>query len=78
MTGAMRKETGMTLFDTLAPTYVQMLGALSGWLEKAASDRPDGTADALMAARLAPDMFPLSTQVRFACVHRLPPGALPL
>ena len=26
-------------------------------------------ADALMAARLAPDMYPLSTQVRFACVQ---------
>jgi uncharacterized protein len=26
-------------------------------------------ADALLSARLAPDMFPLSTQIRFACVQ---------
>ncbi|WBH15078.1 DUF1993 family protein [Sphingomonas radiodurans] len=59
----------MTLLDTLVPTYVQMLGALSAWLAKAEAQRPDGGAEALLAARLAPDMFPLSTQVRFACVQ---------
>ncbi len=56
----------MTLPDLIVPTYVQMLGALTAWLAKAES-RED--ADALMAARLAPDMFPLATQVRFACVQ---------
>ena len=56
----------MTLPDILLPTYAQMLGALSGWLSKAASQRPGGESDALLAARLAPDMFPLATQVRFA------------
>lgn len=60
----------MTLHDTLLPTYAQMLGALSAWLDKAAAARPDD-ADALMAARLAPDMFPLATQVRFGCVQAL-------
>jgi uncharacterized protein len=59
----------MTLQDMLVPTYVQMLGALSAWLGKAAEERPIGGAQALLAARLAPDMFPLSTQVRFACVQ---------
>ena len=59
----------MTLPDLLVPTYVQMLGALSTWLAKAESQRPAGEADALAAARLAPDMFPLATQVRFACVQ---------
>ena len=59
----------MTLSDILLPTYVQMLGALSGWLGKARAQMPDGAADALLAARLAPDMFPLATQVRFACVQ---------
>ena len=53
--------------DMLLPTYVQMLGALSAWLTKAEAQRPGGDGDALLAARLAPDMFPLSTQVRFAC-----------
>jgi len=59
----------MTLPDFLVPTYVQMLGALSAWLGKAEAQRPGGEAEALLAARLAPDMFPLSTQVRFACVQ---------
>jgi uncharacterized protein len=42
-----------------------MLGARSSWLDKA-----DG-GDLILTARLAPDMFPLSTQVRFACVQAL-------
>jgi hypothetical protein len=61
----------MKLLDILLPTYVQMLGALSAWLAKAEAQMPDGQADALMSASLAPDMFPLSTQVRFACVQAL-------
>lgn len=55
--------------DVLAPTYVQLLTALSGWLAKAGVQLPHEQADALMGARLAPDMFPLATQVRFACVQ---------
>lgn len=61
----------MTLSDLLVPTYVQMLGALSQWLAKAEGERPAGEVDALMAARLTPDMFPLATQVRFACRQAL-------
>jgi hypothetical protein len=57
----------MTLSDLLVPTYVQMLGALSQWIAKAEAQRPGGDAEALLVARLAPDMFPLATQVRFAC-----------
>ncbi len=65
----------MSLTDLLVPTYAQMLRALSGWLEKA--EKQVEGAEALLATRLAPDMFPLSTQVRFSClqayeaVHRL-------
>ena len=59
----------MELTDILIPTYVQMLKALSRWLGKAQEQMPDGGADALLPARIAPDMFPLSTQVRFACVQ---------
>ncbi len=55
----------MTLTELLLPTYRQMLRSLAGWLRKAQEQVPD--ADALMPARLTPDMFPLSTQVRFAC-----------
>lgn len=73
----------MTLTDMLAPTYVQMLGALSAWLGKAEAQKPDDGAEALLVARLAPDMFPLATQIRFACVqaqegmYRLREQALP-
>lgn len=59
----------MSLPDLLSPTYVQMLQALSAWLGKAEAQMPDGGAEALLTARLAPDMFPLSTQIRFACVQ---------
>jgi len=59
----------MTLRGLLVPTYVQMLGALSAWLAKAEAQRFGGDAEALLGARLAPDMFPLATQVRFACVQ---------
>ena len=59
----------MTLPDLLIPTYRQMLGALAAWLAKAEAQLPGAQTDALMAARLAPDMFPLATQIRFACVQ---------
>lgn len=59
----------MSLTKLLVATYTQMLKALSGWLKKAQTQMPDADAEALLSARLAPDMFPLSTQVRFACVQ---------
>lgn len=46
-----------------------MLRTLSGWLKKAQEQIPKTDAEALLSARLAPDMFPLSTQIRFACVQ---------
>ena len=46
-----------------------MLGALSAWLGKAEAQQPGDGAERLLVARLAPDMFPLSTQIRFACVQ---------
>jgi uncharacterized protein len=58
----------MSLTKLLVPTYTQMLRALSSWLKKAQEQMP-ADADALLSARLAPDMFPVSTQVRFACVQ---------
>ena len=57
----------MTPTQLLVPTYRQMLKALSAWLTKA-SDH-EATGDAVLSARLAPDMFPLSTQVRFSCLQ---------
>lgn len=59
----------MTLTELIVPTYRQMLAGLSAWLAKAEAQLPAEQAAALPAARLAPDMFPLATQVRFACVQ---------
>ncbi|WP_255961164.1 DUF1993 domain-containing protein [Stutzerimonas stutzeri] len=59
----------MQLTTLLVPTYTQMLKTLSGWLKKAQNQLPEAEAQALLSARLAPDMYPLSTQVRFACVQ---------
>ena len=59
----------MSLTSLLVPTYKQMLKALSGWLDKAQAQMPGGRAEKLLSAKLAPDMFPLSTQIRFACVQ---------
>ncbi|MCZ0925864.1 DUF1993 domain-containing protein [Halomonas janggokensis] len=73
----------MSLTQLLVPTYTHMLGALSSWLTKAQAQMPEADAQALLSARLAPDMYPLSTQVRFACVqaqeavYRLQDKALP-
>ena len=58
----------MTLTGLLVPSFAQMLRALSGWLAKAEAEKPRA-AETLLSARLAPDMFPLTTQVRFACVQ---------
>ncbi len=57
----------MTLTDLLVPTYAQMLRALSTWLDKAVEQRPLAEAEALLSARLAGDMHPLSSQISFAC-----------
>ncbi len=59
----------MQLTTLLVPSYTQMLKTLSGWLKKAQAQLPEAEAQALLSARLAPDMYPLSTQVRFACVQ---------
>ena len=59
----------MMLPELLVPTYVQMLRSLSTWLAKAQLHRPAAEGDALLAARLAADKFPLAKQVRFACVQ---------
>lgn len=59
----------MSFTKLLVPTYIQMLTALSGWLKKAQMQMGASEAESLLSARLAPDMFPLSTQIRFACVQ---------
>lgn len=56
----------MSLHALAVPTFTQMLRALSGQLDKAAAFAGEQSG-ALIEARLAPDMFPLSEQVRFTC-----------
>jgi uncharacterized protein len=63
----------MQLTRLLVPTFLQTLTNVSTWLDKAAAQNPAANPDALMALRLAPDMFPLAGQVRFACFQALEP-----
>ena len=75
----------MNLTALLVPTLSNQLRAVSLWLDKAeafAAERADGP-DELLALSLAPDMFPLTTQLRFLAfqaqepVHRLRGEAVP-
>ena len=57
----------MNLTALLTTTLSNQLRAVLGWLDKAqahATERGEDP-DALLALRLAPDMFPLTTQLRF-------------
>lgn len=71
------------MLDFTVQSAVNMLGGLNQWLEKAKEQLGAEQAEALLAARLAPDMFPLTTQIRFACgqaievVYRLQGRDLP-
>ena len=55
----------MSLTDLLVPTYRNMLQTLAGLLNKAERQVVD-RAEGLLSARLAPDMYPLASQVCFA------------
>lgn len=61
----------MDLHAIAVPTYAQMLKGLSNQLTKAEAFAADNglSPEDLITARLAPDMFPLSTQVRFVCTQ---------
>ena len=61
----------MTLTDLLLPTYRNMLRTLLGLLDKAEAQLGADRAEVLLSARLAPDMFPLATQLRFAALQAL-------
>ena len=51
----------------LVPTYYQMMVALLAWLKKTDLEAKSG--ENFLAAKLADDMFPLSSQIRFCCVQ---------
>ena len=61
----------MTPKDLIFPAFAQMLEALSGQLDKAREtfDGEGKSFETLMASRLAPDMFPLASQVQFVCIQ---------
>lgn len=61
----------MTLYDLTIPAYANGLRALSGQLAKALAWGAENGVGELqfIASRLAPDMFPLATQVRFTCMQ---------
>ena len=61
----------MTLHDLTIPAYINGLRALSGQLDSALAWGTDNGVGELqfIASRLAPDMFPLATQVRFTCMQ---------
>ncbi len=61
----------MIIRDTLDATYTNGLTSLANWLRKASDHTEPKKAEDLLSARLAPDMLPLSTQVRFVCVQAI-------
>lgn len=65
----------MMLYDLTIPAYRNGLKALSAELDRALSWGEDNGIGELqfMVARLAPDMFPLAAQVRFACTQAVQP-----
>jgi hypothetical protein len=65
----------MQLTSLLVPALTHQVRAVSGWLDKAetfASDQGQSL-DRLLALRLAPDMFPLTTQLRFLAFQAMEP-----
>lgn len=61
----------MDPYAIAVPTYLQMIKGLSAQLIKAEAFAAEQglSPEDLIGARLAPDMFPLSTQVRFVCTQ---------
>lgn len=61
----------MKVKDLFLPAYAQMLEALLGQIDKAKHDvqTAGGSFAELLAARLAPDMFPLASQIHFVCTQ---------
>lgn len=59
----------ISMYNASVPVFKQMLGALSKILDKAQTHTVDKKIepDALLQARLFPDMFPLLRQVQIAC-----------
>src|SRR3954454_21916234 len=59
------------LTDIIIPSCRNMLSNAAAWLNKAVEQRGVEAADAMLSVRLAPDMFPMASQFRIACVQAL-------
>ena len=59
----------MSFYDATVPAFLQILGSLTGLLTKAEAHckAKNIQPDVLLAARLFPDMLPLSKQIQLAC-----------
>lgn len=59
----------MNLYDATVPVFTNKLQAVLGWLDKAVAyaDQRKFDPETLLAARLAPDQFPLVRQIQIAC-----------
>jgi hypothetical protein len=59
----------MNLYDPSVPIFSKMLRNLGAWIDLAANHARETKADpeALLQARLAPDMYPFVQQVQLAC-----------
>ena len=59
----------MSFFDATVPSFLQILGSLTGILSKAEAHckARNIQPDVLLGARLYPDMLPLSKQIQIAC-----------
>jgi hypothetical protein len=56
--------TSFSIYDASVPVFVHSMANIPAWLEKAATEGPGE--EALMSARLAPDMRPLAAQIQMA------------
>ncbi len=66
----------ISMYSASVPVFLQLLGGLSGVLDKGAAQAGARKLDAtvLLNTRLYPDMFTLARQVRQACEHALAAG----
>lgn len=64
---------GLSLYQVTIPTYLQMLGAVSGLIDKAEAHcrEINQPAETLIGARLADDMMPFAFQVSSLCHHAI-------
>jgi uncharacterized protein len=59
----------ITMHSASVPVFTRMLGNLLAWLDKAEAHAQEKKFEAsvYLAARLAPDMLPLTSQIQIAC-----------